>query len=66
MNAPHNPVAHPGTASCTNTGMGASRTDAEVSGGKANHLELTYTGGTACITTRREPAENKTSHLGSN
>ncbi len=32
--------------------------------GKANHLKPIHTGGTACITTRREPAENKTSHPG--
>ena len=31
--------------------------------GKANHLKPIHTGGTACITTHREPAENKTSHL---
>jgi hypothetical protein len=32
--------------------------------GKANHLKPIHTGGTACITTRREPTENKASHLG--
>ena len=31
--------------------------------GKANHLEPIHTGGTTHITTRREPAENKSSHL---
>ena len=31
--------------------------------GKANHLKPIHTGGTTSITTRREPAENKTSHL---
>ncbi len=30
--------------------------------GKANHLKPIHTGGTTSITTRREPAENKTSH----
>jgi hypothetical protein len=32
---------------------------------QASHVELVHTGGIACITTRREPAEkeNKTSHL---
>jgi hypothetical protein len=30
--------------------------------GKANHLKPTHTGGALSITTRREPAENKTSH----
>ena len=28
--------------------------------GKANHLKPIHTGGTTSITTRREPAENKT------
>ena len=31
--------------------------------GKANHLKPIHTGGTTSITTRREPAENKASHL---
>ena len=30
--------------------------------GKANHLKPIHTGGTLSITTRREPAQNKTSH----
>jgi len=30
--------------------------------GKANHLKPIHTGGTTSITTRREPAKNKTSH----
>jgi hypothetical protein len=34
--------------------------------GKANHLKPIHTGGTFSITTRRDPAENKTSHLGYN
>jgi hypothetical protein len=28
--------------------------------GKANHLKPIHTGGTSCITTRREPEQNKT------
>ena len=30
--------------------------------GKANHLKPTHTGGTTCITTRREPAREQAMH----